>query len=167
MNISEFKKERSWTCWTWNQRVNTPLAAFRVQLQIDDEEDKTPPDDEMLSRAAALVSYAQSNGDYILDLVFGDFRRCLRSDPVWLDVCEIPRDVTRDGIRQYVTCCALVVHRQGYEGEIYGSEVHVVGRWDEEHTLDMQFRDGAIVTVDELPFELRDGVLVFPGFERS
>ena len=159
MNISEFKKDKSWSCWTWNQQVNTPLAAFRVELQVDDEDDKKPPDDEMLSRAAALVSYAQSHGDHIFDLVFGSYRRCLQSDPDWLDDFEVPRDLTREAIPQYVRGCALVVHRQAYQDELYGSVVHVVPQWDEEHALDMQFREGGIVTVSEMPFELRDGVL--------
>src|SRR3982751_1414197 len=114
-HISEFKKEKDWNCWTWNQQVDTPLAAFRVELQVDDDDDKAPPDDEMLTRAAALVSYAESQGDYIFDLVFGSYRRCLQRDPEWLDDFEVPQDLTRDGIPEYVSGCALVVHRQVFQ----------------------------------------------------
>jgi hypothetical protein len=161
MNISEFEKQKGWNCWMWKDHVSSPLGDFRIELQIEDS-DKTPPGEEMLARAADLQRYAQDHGESILDLVFGSYLRCLKhtGGEDWLDGCDVPRDLKREAVREYMAGRVLFVRRDfDVEETPYTSFVRVVPQWDEEHALEMEVEDGKIVSVDNASFELKDGVL--------
>ena len=160
MNISEFKEESGWPCWTWSNQVSTPLGRFRVELQTL-ESPRTEPDDEMVKLAEELVAYAESHGDYILDVAYGDFRRWTTVDPGWLDSCGLPQNLGRDAIPKHVGGCVLTVIRDLDSDDPYTSLVRIVPEWDDEHGLEMKLRDGAIVEVSDMPFTLKGGVLVF------
>src|SRR5687767_4307820 len=103
MTLTEFQKQPrgpyAFDHWTWRKRVPTPLGDFAVEFQMG-VGDTEPPDDEMLRRASELVRYAETHGDYILDIVFGYYRLAGESD--WLDMAGVPRGLTRETVSSQV-----------------------------------------------------------------
>lgn len=161
MNISEFQKQPRgpylFDHWVWNKRVRTPLGDFSVELQMLGDNDTNPPDDEMLKRAFELVRYAEAHGDYLLDIVFGYYRLAEESD--WLDMADVPSGLSRETVSSQVReDRTLVVSRHLDWNEPYNSAIHIVPLWDEEHGLSLEFRDGQIVSANDEPFRLEDGV---------
>lgn len=161
MTISEFQKQPrgpySFDYWVWHKRVPSPLGDFSVEFQMLGDDDTNPPDEEMLRRASELVRYAATHGDYILDIVFGHYRLAGESD--WLDMADVPRGLTRETVSSQVRDDrTLVVSRHLDWDEPYASAIHVVPLWDEEHALSLEFRDGQIVSANDEPFRLEDGV---------
>jgi hypothetical protein len=145
--------------WLARQRVPTPLGLFSVQFQMLGDDDTNPPDDEMLRRAAELVRYAETHGDFILDIVVGHYLRAAE-DCEWLEVCGVPQGLGRDRIADYVReDRILVVSRHLTWDQPYSSAIYVVPLWDEEHALSLDFRDGAIVAANDSRFRLEAGVL--------
>jgi hypothetical protein len=161
MTTSEFQKQPRapylFDHWVWNKLVSTPLGNFSVELQILGDDDSNPPDEEMLRRASELVSYAESHGDYILDIVVGYYRLAGESD--WLDMAGVPRGLTRETVSSQVReDRTLVVSRHLDWDEPYDSAIHVVPLWDEEHALSLEFEGGEIVSANGEPFRLVNGV---------
>ncbi len=160
MTPSEFKKQRRgprlFDRWLWKKSVATPLGNFSVELQMG-VGDTNPPDDEMVKRAAELVQYAEAHGDCILDIVFGYYRLAGESD--WLDMAGVPTGLTRQAVSSQVRDDrTLVVSRHLDWDEPYDSAIHVVPLWDEEHALSLELRDGQIVSANDSPFRIEDGV---------
>jgi hypothetical protein len=165
MTAAEFQKQPRgpYLCdhWVWHRRVPTPLGDFSVELQMLGDDDTNPPDEEMLRRASELVRYAETHGDYILDIVFGYYRLAGESD--WLDMAGVPRGLTRETVSSQVRDeRTLVVSRHLDWAEPYDSAIHVVPLWDEEHALTLEWRDGQIVSANDEPFRLEDGVFRCP-----
>jgi hypothetical protein len=164
MNIADFEKQPRgpylFDWWVARQQIETPLGLFSVEFQMLGEDDTNPPDDEMLKRASELVSYAENSGNFILDIVFGDYLRAALA-PGWLEACEVPRRVRRDRIGDYLReNGSLVVSRHLNWDEPYSSAIHVCPLWDEEHALTLDLRDGAIVAANGSRFRLLEsGVL--------
>jgi hypothetical protein len=122
------------------------------------ENDSNPPDDEMVKRASELVSYTESHGEYILEIVYGHYLLAAE-DADWLENCDVPRGLTRQRIADYVReDRSLVVARHLGCDQPYNSSIYVVPVWDEEHALTLHFRDGAIVAANGSQFELEAGV---------
>ena len=160
MTISEFEKQPRGPClfdhWVWHRRVPTPLGDFSVEFQMA-VGDAEPPDEEMMRRASELVQYARAHGNYILDIVFGHYLLAGESD--WLDLAGVPRGLTRETVSPQVRDDrTLVVSRHLNWDERYDSAIHVVPLWDEEHALTLEFRDGQIVSANDSPFRIEDGV---------
>jgi hypothetical protein len=159
MTLSEFKKGRGFKLWTWERRAFSPLGCFNVELHLLDGK-RLPPDETMLSLAKELLTYLQDNGEYIQDLVFGSYLACRKRDKAWLALSDVPRKLNRNSLEDYVTNCALVVQRDTSEPEYpHRSFVYLCPQWDEEHGMSMEFKDGKIVNVNDLAFELKDGLL--------
>jgi len=53
----------------------------------------------------------------------------------------------------------LIVARDPQYEDGYDSAIYLSPEWDIEHALSLDFRDGKIVTVNNEPFTLVDGVL--------
>ena len=127
-----------------------------MELLLGDD-DTNPPDEEMLKRAAELVRYAEDHGDYILDVVFGYYLLACESE--WIDMADVPRGLTRETVSSQVReDRSLVVSRHLEWKEHYASAIHLVPLWDEEHAFDLGFRDGQIVSANDEPFRLENGV---------
>ncbi len=63
--------------------------------------DTNPPDDGMLKRVSELMVYAQSHGEYLLDIVYGHYLLA-SDDPDWLESCGVPLDLTRDTVAGFL-----------------------------------------------------------------
>jgi hypothetical protein len=145
--------------WRWREEVSTLLGPFAVSLQMLGKDDTGPPDDEMLRRASELVAYARANADYILDLVFGHYL-FVSEQPAWLESCGVPRNLTRNQVADFLgENRSLVVSRHLNWREPYNSCVFAVPQWESEHALILDFREGAIATVNDCKFRLESGVL--------
>ena len=160
MTLADFQKQPrgayAFDYWVCDKRVETPLGLFAVKFQMA-VGDTNPPDEEMLRRASELVSYADTRGDYILDIVFGYYRLAGESD--WLDMAGVPRGLTRQTVSSQVRDDrTLVVSRHLDRDESYDSAIHVVPLWDEEHALTLELREGQIVSANDSPFRIEDGV---------
>lgn len=126
--------------------------------------DTNPPDDGMLKRVSELMVYAQSHGEYLLDIVYGHYLLA-SDDPDWLESCGVPLDLTRDTVAGFLReDRSLLVSRHLDWTEPYSSSIHVVPMWDEEHALALYFCDGAIVTANDEEFILEAGVLRWVNF---
>jgi hypothetical protein len=163
MMIADFDKQLRGSYlfdrWVGRRRIATPLGPFSVELQILDDSDTDPPDDEMLRRAYGLVSYTESHGGFILDIVFGHYLFAAE-DRDWLGECGVPLGLTRNRIADYVReDRSLVVARHLSWDQPYSSSIHVVPLWDEEHALSLDFHNGAIVAANDSQFRLEAGVL--------
>jgi hypothetical protein len=161
MTIAEFQKQPkgpyTFDHWVWHKRVPTPLGEFTVELQMLGTDDTNPPDEEMVRRASELVQYAETHGDYILDIVFAYYRLAGESD--WLDRAGVPRGLTQQTVSSQVRDDRmLVVSRHLEWDEPYDSGIHVVPLWDEEHAFSLDFRNGEIVSANDSPFRIEDGV---------
>ena len=161
MTAAEFEKQPRgpylFDYWRWHKTVPTPLGDFAVEFQMLGDDDTNPPDDEMLRRASELVHYAETHGDYILDIVFGYYRLASESD--WLEMAGVPRGLTRETVSSQVReDRTLVVSRHLDWAEPYDSVIHVAPLWDEEHALSLEFREGKIFSANDDPFRLEDGV---------
>ncbi len=143
--------------WLWQRSVPTPLGDFSVELVMLGDGDTNPPDEEMLRRAAELVRYAETHGDHILDIVYGHYR--LAGESGWLEMECVPSGLSRETVLSQVRDDrTLVVTRDLDLDEPYDSAIHLVPLWDEEHALSLEFRDGQIVSANDDPFRLEDGV---------
>jgi hypothetical protein len=163
MTIGDFEKQPRggylFDWWVGKQRVATPLGLFSVEFQMLDENDTNLPDNEMLRRTSELVSYTESHGESILEIVHGHYLLAAE-DPDWLEDCEVPRGLTRHRIADYVREDRSLVVARHLSGEPpYTSSIFVVPLWDEEHALRLDFRDGAIISANDSRFELEAGVL--------
>jgi hypothetical protein len=148
--------------WVAQQRIATPLGLFSVEFQILGDDDTDPPDEEMLRRVTGLVSFTESHGEFILDIVYGHYRQYLLSaeNRDGLEGCGVSRDLNRNKIADYVReDRSLVVTRQLGWDQPYSSSIHIVPLWDEEHALSLDFRNGAIVAANDSQFRLEAGVL--------
>jgi len=171
MTIEEFTRQPKgpylFYIWLWNKRVTTSLGEFEVKFHMTGDRDKNPPDEEMLRRAAELVHYAETCGDYLLDIVYGAY--LLAGEDDWLEYSGVPEGLSKEEMPLHLReDRAIVVSRDTdwKEGQIwdsrdgpYESRIHVVPHWDEEHALSLDFRDGQIVSANGEAFLLEDGVL--------
>ena len=165
MKLSEFKKLPKGTyafdnAWGCKEPVKTPFGAF--QLRFFMLNDKSPPDDEMLRLAEELASYTQTHSQYVRDIIYGSFRFIVTEDPLASDDIEgVPSNLKPEQIRKYCDP-VLVVERDptdGLEDIPYSCRIIVNPQWEPEHNLSLEFRDSAIVTVNQSPFEIVKGIL--------
>ncbi|MGB8010056.1 MAG: hypothetical protein WCF68_00465 [Terriglobales bacterium] len=114
MTIADFEKQPRgpylFDWWVGRQRIATPLGLFSVEFHILGDDDTDPPDEEMSRRAAGLVSYTESHGEFILDIVFGHYL-LKAEDPDWLRDCGVPRGLTRNRVADYVRKTAVLSWR--------------------------------------------------------
>lgn len=142
--------------WQWPERVPTRLGDLTVELTTSDGE--PPPDAAMAEAAGELAEFAAANGDLLLDLIYGHYRYAEENG--WLAFWGVPRGRRRDQILSQVESIELTV-RRGARGRP-DAAVFVNPLWDQEHKLDLNFRDGRIVAVNDEPFVL-DGEVLRPA----
>ena len=162
MTVADFEKQprgpRLFERWIGQQRITTPLGSFSIEFHMEND-DTDPPDEEMLKRATELVSYTESHGDAILDIVFGHYL-LTAEDRYWLEDCGVSRGVTRNRIAEYVRPDrSLVVARHLSSDQPYSSSISVVPLWDEEHALALDFANGEIISANDSRFRLEADVL--------
>ncbi len=139
--------------WRWPERVPTALGDLVVELTTGDGE--PPPDDTMAAAASELAEFAAANGDLLIDLIYGHYRYA--QENAWLAYWGVRRGLPRERVLSQVESVELTV-RCG-DGGRPDAAVFVNPRWDPEHKLDLSFRDGRIVAVNDEPFVLDGEVL--------
>lgn len=169
MKVSDFKKlpkgspTESLVTWAWKRRLETACGRFGVEFHTEDAD---PPDHKMLILAEELARYAQAHSEYIREIIYGHYRYCVTEygpNFLWGDM---PADLEPEQIWNY---CAplLVVNRHPktyYEGPPYSCGISVNPDWEPEHNLSLEFSNGAIVSVDDAPFEIVNAILRYkPG----
>jgi hypothetical protein len=160
MRREDFRKQHrgpyAFDRWRWKDRLTTKLGDLVVELSIMDD-DPTPPDDTMVTIADELASFAKANDEMLLDLIFGHYRYAEKEG--WLEFWGVPRGLSRAEILSQVESIALCVQRDREEAIPYDAAVFVNPNWDKEHKLDLRYRKGKIVEVNDEPFVLKRGVL--------
>jgi hypothetical protein len=142
--------------WHWPDRVRTRLGDLLVVLTTSDGE--PPPDAAMTAAASELAEFAASNGDLLLDLIYGHYRYA--EEKGWLSFWDVPPRLPRSRILSQVESVELTVGRDD-EGRC-DAWVFVDPRWDPEHKLDLSYSGGRVVAVNDEPFVL-DGDILRPG----
>ncbi len=164
MNLSDVTKLPKGTyafdnAWGSKQPVKTSLGTLQVLFMLND---KRPPDGEMLRLADQLVAYAQTNTKFIREIIYGSYRYFVTEyGPDTVENCQVPADLKPEQIRKYCDP-ELVVERDptdGLQPIPYACRITVNPQWEPEHNLSLEFRDGAIVTVNQSPFRLETGIL--------
>ena len=165
MSASEFKKLPKGTyafdnAWSCKHPVKTSIGTFQVHFFMS--YDKNPPDDEMLRLADELVAYAQTHSRYIRDIIYGSYRFMVtESAPGTEESWGVPANLKPEQIQKYCDPF-LIVERDptdGLQPIPYECRITVCPQWEPEHNLSLEYRDGAIVTVNQSPFEIVKGIL--------
>jgi hypothetical protein len=115
----------------------------------------------MFRLADELIQYTQTHSEYIRDIIYGHYRffvtecgaDCLPSD--------LPADLEPHQIWKH---CAPYLWVSRYADPYRGTPQYRSGitadpEWEPEHNLSMRFSKGAIVAVDDAPFEIVEGIL--------
>ena len=141
--------------WQWPERLPTTPGDLVVELTTCDGE--PPPDTAMAAAANELAEFVVSNGDLLLDIIYGHYRYAEEND--WLDFWGVRRGLRGNRVLSEVESVELTVRRDT-DGRP-DAEVFVNPRWDPEHKLDLSFRDGRIVAVNGESFVM-DGEVLRP-----
>jgi hypothetical protein len=142
--------------WQWPERLPTALGDLVVELTTRDGE--SPPDAAMAAAANELAEFVASNGDLVLDMIYGHYKYAEEND--WLRFWGVRPGLRRNRVLSQVKSVDLTV-RRGRDGRL-DAAVFVNPRWDPEHKLDLSFRDGQIVAVNGEPFAM-DGEILRPA----
>lgn len=142
--------------WQWPERVPTLLGDLLVELSTSDGD--PPPDAAMAAAAEELAAFAAANGDLLLDLIYGHYRRAEENG--WLSYSGVRRGLGRGRVLKQVVSVTLAVCR-GRDGRP-DAGVFVNPRWDTEHKLDLGYSGGRIAAVNGGPYVL-DGEVLRPG----
>jgi hypothetical protein len=146
--------------WGRKQPVKTSVGTFQVEFMMLN--DKNPPDDTMLSLVDELVEYVETHSKYIRDVIYGSYRYYVTEEvPISGESCGVPADLKPEQIWKHCNP-VLVVERNptdGLPGPPYECRIIVYPKWEPEHNLSLEFRDGAIVTVNQVPFRIVKGIL--------
>jgi hypothetical protein len=124
-------------------------------VELTTKDGSPPPDAAMAEAAGELAEFAAANGNLLLDLIYGHYKHAEEND--WLAFWGVRRGLRRDRVLSQVKSVELTV-RRGRDGRPEAA-VFVDPRWDPEHKLDLSFRDGRIVAVNDEPFILDGEVL--------
>jgi hypothetical protein len=138
--------------WQWPERVPTKLGELIVELTTSNG---GRPDVAMASAASEIATFAAANGELLLDLIYGHYRYAEESN--WLAFWKVPPGLGRDQVLSQVRSVELAVSRDQH-GQC-DAWVYVNPKWDPEHKLDLNYRDGKIVAVNGEPFTLMGEVL--------
>ena len=164
MKIDEFQKQELppelADRWIWNQKVETPLTTFQVELLMMDEGDTAPPDEEMVRLAGELVKFAEEHSEEIWDLVYGYYLMG-SENPSWMQYCEVPEGLSRTAIKDAIVDPAgLVAGRHVLETlPPYECAIRVPLKWKMDHLVWLNFRDGKVIGEAGQSIYLENGVL--------
>lgn len=144
--------------WIAKRVIASPLGPFTIDFNMLGKGDQNPPDEEMLRRASELMTYLESHSEYVLDIVFGHYLLAARQKD-WLESCSVPRGLSRGMVTEYLSTRSIGVSRHLEWNEPYRSVIFLIPKWEEEHALRLELRDGAIATLNDSPFTLDSGVV--------
>ena len=111
----------------------------------------------MIALAEELATFTRTNEEKLLDLIYGHYRYAEKQN--WLEYWNVPAGLPREDVLSQVDSIALCVQRDRDEERPYDAAVYVNPNWDQEHKLDLRYRNGRIVEVNDGPFVLKNGVL--------
>jgi hypothetical protein len=123
--------------WIAKQRVPTPLGDFSVEARTP-LNDPQPPDERMLEQVNTVATFVLANPDKILDKVYEHYQLVSKQSE-WMQDCDVPTDLSRDGLAPYMVRLNIVTDREEPEPTIY-----VVPQWDEEHAIYLTVQDGRV-----------------------
>jgi hypothetical protein len=162
LNSSDFQKQpRSayrFDRWLARQQVPTSLGPFGILLYTLGDGDPGPPDDAMIARASELVQFVDAHTEEVLDIVYGQYL-LVAETPDWLESCSVPRNLSRSQVPAYIDDRLLVVSRHIKSKEQCSSVVFIDPRWEPEHKLRLDIRNGLIATANDSKFKLESQVL--------
>lgn len=162
LSISDFEKQPRgayhFDRWVAQRQVPTPLGPFGILLYTLGDNDSSPPDDAMVARASELVQFVDAHAEEVLDIVYGQYL-LIGETPDWLESCSVPRNLSRSQVPGYVDDRLLVVSRHIKSKERCSSVVFVDPRWEPEHKLRLDIRNGSIATANDSKFKLESQVL--------
>jgi hypothetical protein len=136
MGRSDFEKQDV-DSWMSRQKVVTPIAEFAVRLEMGGK--REPPNEEMLRCADEFIALVRANVEAIHDKIYEHYQYF---DEDWLEQCEVPNNLSRDGVLEYLQFPALTVERSEDAAEPYVCQVYLLPDWDAEHPIRLQFSDG-------------------------
>ena len=123
--------------WHANQRVPTSFGEFIIEAHMP-LEDTAPPDPEMVRQASSLAEFVRTHPDAVLDRIYEHYQ-IVSKQQHWMDICEVPLGLDRNGLTPYLMSLSLVVDRDHSEPTI-----HVSPQWDDEHAIYLAVRDGDV-----------------------
>ena len=152
----------------WHRKTPavTPYGEFEVELVTDMDDE---PDAEQLRLGDAAVAFVESEYRQIAEIAFGYFQWCLKTwgeeivfteEP--FDGEPVPRDVSVDTILAAFSRAGISIHHSEEIDEgVYESTIGFAVPFDPEHGLRMELKDGKITGVNDSPFRMWKGKLVF------
>jgi hypothetical protein len=162
LTISDFEKQPRgayrFDRWAAQRQIPTPFGPFGILLYTLGDSDSNPPDDAMVARASGLIQFIEAHAEEVLDVVYGQYLLTAEA-PDWLESRSVPRNLSRSQVPAYVDDRLLVVSRHIKSKEQCSSVVFIDPRWEPEHKLRLDIRDGLIATANDSKFTLESEVL--------
>ena len=162
--LSDFKKvpKDSYgfeNAWRYKEPIKTSVGKFGLEFFMT--YDPQPPDAEMVRLAGDLVQYAQSHSEYIRDIIHGHYRYYVTEYGPDSLFSDMPADLKPKQIWKY--CDPLLVvernPKEDFVGPPYSCRIVANPEWEPEHNLSLEFSNGTIVTVNQGPFQILEGIL--------
>ena len=139
MTIDDFVEDRNKDGlilgWTSRTSLTTPLGDFEIRLS-------DAVDLESIAAAEDLMWWVAENFADIQELVFDHYQRRRDEHPSWMRSCEVPLQLRYDRIPKYLRSRSICVRR--VRGKAAGS-IFIVPKWETEHGIDFEVRDGRLV----------------------
>ncbi len=111
----------------------------------------------MTAVAEELAAFAAANGELLLELIYGHYRYAEEND--WLGFWRVPVGLGLNQVLAQVQSVTLEASRNVKKTPRFTASVYVWPNWDQEHGLDMIYRDGKIATINGAGYILVDEVL--------
>ena len=101
----------------------------------------------MLTSAAELCGYVETNDEFVCDLVYASYRIAEAND--WLSFWGVPSGIPRREVLSYVDGFQLQVSRTSSQQYPLESCISARIRWDREHGLHFVYWQGQLVTAND------------------
>ena len=153
MLLSEFSKQPRgpyrFETWLWKDSVPTVVGDLPIELYTTIDEE---PSEAMVEIATELATYVSSHGDFILDLIYGDYLNSEKNG--WLSFWNVPTGLGRNEILNQVESIILTI-----QSDLLAT-IYVNPLWEIEHKLSFTYEADSIVEVNDSKFQLENGILV-------
>lgn len=134
--------------WTTSKKFHTELGQLVVTIKTRAD---AKPDDGMLDAANELVTFAETHGSELLDLIYGHY--LLAQEEGWLEFWSVPLGLSRSDAVKRLGAVALNVN--GFSGA--EAVVFVDPPWDPEHKLSLAVEKGRVARINGENFRLDGG----------
>ena len=150
VNPSQFalSKENRTRVYSCADGVMTELGKFGIEIRTLDG---VALDGELIKSALKLATVSKSHCEQILRLVYSNYEDCKSEQPDWLEDFEIPYDLSKEGILDYVNMWFVIESDPKTQN---GLSLFVNARldWDPEHGgLWIKLLEDAVQVVEQ-PF---------------